>query len=658
MASGRRRPGRASNSTLSTVSLQLDPLALGLVGAAPRQDDDELVAGVADADVVRTDGATQHGRHFAQRAVADVVAVAVVDFLEAVEVHHEQRHFGLEAFGARQLAREVHEHEARVRQARQRVGQRIFLGLLEHDRVVNHGGRLLADAIEEAAVIVGVEIRLRRVDRQRADEAIVEDERRDQGGLQRGGLGGQPGRLELGARSRVHQRPAIARHPAGQALAAADDHRADHLGFGAGGETALQRFDVLVVEEQRARRERHEVRQLRRNERHRVGHAEAGAHRLRDLVERVDFAVGERDVFEHRAALDRPALGLEADRRTSEIRGRFERQPARRRGVDGPGGDGHFGHHRHEHLDDGRVEGASGFLLQERDRGIVRHRLVIRTIGCERVEVVDDREDTGAQRDLVALEALRITLAVPALVVAEDQRSHRVRKRHRADDLGAHLRVHADLLELFLRQRSGFRQDVLRHGELADVVQQGGGLDTLDLGLGHPESLGDTRRIDLHAANVRLGGLILGVDGERERFDRGQVEVGHLLDVAALIVDAAQVHLVAAIRDVERSGGQQRRPHAGIHHRPRGDRGSAGSHEVARCAPEKILVPDADERLPGRERHRDCDQAGIEDEIRRRRRDERDARGRRSCAPGCPGRRRASRRRILPPGRSLPDTPC
>ena len=99
----------------------------------------------------------EHGGHFAQRAVADVVAVGVVDLLEVVEVHDEQRDLGLEAVGARELARQVHEHEARVRQRRQRIGQRVFLRLLEDDRVVDDGGGLLGDAIEEAAVIVGVD---------------------------------------------------------------------------------------------------------------------------------------------------------------------------------------------------------------------------------------------------------------------------------------------------------------------------------------------------------------------------------------------------------------------------------------------------------------------------------------------------------------------
>ena len=107
----------------------------------------------------RSTRATSH-----ERAVADVVAVVVVDLLEAVEVHDHQRDLGLQALGARQLARQVHEQEARVRQAGQRIGQRVFLRLLEQHRVVDDRGRLLRHAVEQPAVIVAVE-RRRRCDR-------------------------------------------------------------------------------------------------------------------------------------------------------------------------------------------------------------------------------------------------------------------------------------------------------------------------------------------------------------------------------------------------------------------------------------------------------------------------------------------------------------
>ena len=135
------------------------------------------------------DAGAQHAGDVAQRAVADVVAVGVVDVLEVVEVHHEQRHLGLQPLGARQLARQVHEHEPRVRQAGQRIGQRIFLRLLEHDRVVDDRGGLLGDAVEQPAVIVGVDRRLGVVDGDRADEPLVEEQRADERRLQRRAVG-------------------------------------------------------------------------------------------------------------------------------------------------------------------------------------------------------------------------------------------------------------------------------------------------------------------------------------------------------------------------------------------------------------------------------------------------------------------------------------
>ena len=232
--------------------------------------------------------------------------------------------------------------------AGQRIGQRIFLRLLEHDRVVDDRGGLLGDAVEQAAVIVGVDRRLGVVDRDRADEALVEQQRADQRRVQRRAIGREAGRLEIGARPRVDERPAVARHPAGQAVAVADRQLLDRLGFDAGREPAAQRFGFVVVEEQRAARERHDVAQLRRDQRHRVGHAEAAAHRLRDLVERVDLAVRERDVLEDvGAAADvsstRPTAGAAVGACVGDAR-----QLARRLGA-GVG----LGRQRRVHLDEG-----------------------------------------------------------------------------------------------------------------------------------------------------------------------------------------------------------------------------------------------------------------------------------------------------------------
>ena len=338
--------------------------------------------------------------------------------------------------------------------AGQRIGQRVFLRLLEHDRVVDDGGGLLGDAIEQPAVIVGVD-RRRRCGRRRcvpmnrslktsgqtsADCSVVCDGRCP--AASKSALGRA---LTSGRRLRATQpvRP----------VAVPDRQLLDDLGLDAGREPAAQRLGLLVVEEQRAARERHDVAQLRRDERHRVGHAEAAAHGLRDLVERVDLAVRERDVLEDVGA-----------RRRLVARGRRPAAPPARATARASACAPAPGWPRLRRASAGyssmnvcTTRGSSALPLSccsRPMRGVEAHRLVVRPLRHQRVEVVDDRQDARAERDLVALEARRVALAVPALVVAEDERRDRIGKRHAADDLGADLRVNADLLELLLRQRA------------------------------------------------------------------------------------------------------------------------------------------------------------------------------------------------------------
>ena len=202
----------------------------------------------------------------------------------------------------------------------------------------------------------------------------------------------------------------------------------------------------------------------------------------------------------------------------------------------------------------------AGFLLQQADRGVEAHGLVIRPLRHQRVEVVDDREDARAERNVVAPKSGGIALAVPPLVMAQNQRRHRIRERHRAHDVGADLRMRADLLELLGRQRTRLREDVLGHRELADVVQQGGRLDALDFVLRHAHRARDRRRVELDAPDVRLRRLILRVDRERQRFDRRQVQVRHLPHVTLLVFDAPEVDLVRAIGQEQRGSRQRREP--------------------------------------------------------------------------------------------------
>ena len=131
-----------------------------------------------------------------------------------------------------------------------------------------------------------------------------------------------------------------------------------------------------------------------------------------------------------------------------------------------------------EEVDERRIERAPRFVRRVPARSPAKRR-VIRTFRRD-VEVVHNADDARADRDGVPLKGLRIAGAVPAFVVAEDDRRHRIGEGNRCDDLRADLRMDADLRELLRRQRAGLRQDVCRDGELADVVQQCRRADRLD----------------------------------------------------------------------------------------------------------------------------------------------------------------------------------
>ena len=331
--------------------------------------------------------------------------------------------------------------------------------------------------------------------------------------------------------------------------------------------------------------------------------------------------MGERDVLEDRGPGRR--FGHEPD---GGLRGRLLLGHARQlaRWLLARVG---FGRERRIHVDEGLhdvwIERFAALLSQQTDRRVEAHGLVVRALRHERVEVIDRRQNSRAERDVFGLEPRRIAFPVPAFVMAENQRRDRIRERHAADDFGPDLRVNADLLELLLRQRARLRQNVLRDGELADVVEQRGRLQTLSVVGRHPERASQSGGVHLHAADVALRRLILGVDREGQRFDRRQMQVRNLLHVPLLILDASEVHLIRAVREIERGCGERRHPVPAPVDDRRGHRGGARADEVARRAPQEVLVPDARDRLPGRQADRRRDERRVAHKIGRRRPDER-----------------------------------
>ena len=77
----------------------------------------------------------------------------------------------------RELIVQIGEQRTAVRQIGERVGERHLVHLFEQQRVPDDASHLVADAIEQAAVLLAERAGLGVIDRQRPHELIAVDER-------------------------------------------------------------------------------------------------------------------------------------------------------------------------------------------------------------------------------------------------------------------------------------------------------------------------------------------------------------------------------------------------------------------------------------------------------------------------------------------------
>src|SRR6185436_659470 len=115
-----------------------------------------------------------------------------------------------------------------------------------------------------------------------------------------------------------------------------------------------------------------------------------------------------------------------------------------------------------ECLDHFRIELTAGLAAQFGHGLVGAPRGAIRPPGRHALPRVDDREDAGAERNLLSLEPARITGAVPALVVREDQLARRSEIFERADHLDAGFGMLPERVTLVVAERRSMRQAVLQ----------------------------------------------------------------------------------------------------------------------------------------------------------------------------------------------------
>src|SRR5690625_1510699 len=136
----------------------------------------------------------------------------------------------------------------------------------------------------------------------------------------------------------------------------------------------------------------------------------------------------------------------------------------------------------HEQRQQIRVEVLAGLLPHVVKRDVPADCLAVRTVGAEGIVNIHRSEQPGAERYRFAGQAVRVAASIKPLVMMPD---YLERFRRQEGDIAAHVlsgeRVTLDDFELLRGQRALFKQNVVRHSELAQVVQVSAPLQRLQL---------------------------------------------------------------------------------------------------------------------------------------------------------------------------------
>ena len=132
--------------------------------------------------------------------------------------------------------------------------------------------------------------------------------------------------------------------------------------------------------------------------------------------------------------------------------------------------------------------------------------------------------------DLLAGGAVRVAGAVPALVVVADGVGPGAEPGADGDELAADERVLPERLPLLVGGLAGLVEDLGCDRELADVVEEGGPVEPVEVGLGELEPLADHHGVGADALGVAARDAVVAV----ERGGEDQEPLGRLLRGARL----------------------------------------------------------------------------------------------------------------------------
>ena len=174
-------------------------------------------------------------------------------------------------------------------------------------------------------------------------------------------------------------------------------------------------------------------------------------------------------------------------------------------------------HLRAERVDDQRIELVTRAARELLERGRGRQRLAIGPRGRHGVVGDADRDHAGAERDLLAGDAVRIAAAVVALVARAHEAGDGRERGRGGEDALADDRVAPDLRPLLGLERGALAQHRLGDREHADVLELGGAHDVVELAEREAEAAADADRMggDARERDGRAAGAALGEDLEQ-----------------------------------------------------------------------------------------------------------------------------------------------
>ena len=196
-------------------------------------------------------------------------------------------------------------------------------------------------------------------------------------------------------------------------------------------------------------------------------------------------------------------------------------------------------------------------------------------------------------------------------------RHHGIREAHPLQNLRAYQGVNFHLLELFRRQPAGFRDDMFGHGQLADVVQQCGGMQRFQIASLHPQFFGDFDGINADALQVIVGCLVLGFNGQRQGLDGSQMKVRNFFHMPLLVFQLAQIEAVGPVDQINGWDKQQRSFPVEFAVEPANRACNTGSDQVIRERPEVAVHQNLSQRFAFAHRNHNGNASGIHDEIDR-----------------------------------------